>query len=177
MGGKCNSSYKLTQDVIRDGHGQRRRCFDPYGQDHVQISLLESRPFEGNIIDLVRVPAWKIDFIGEKEATETWNEVFKIRQRYESKVDAHFKDWIEDFSHWCVRAVGLVEDRCDVILALDKYISEVVYQPIGEAAHLKRSMFEMMLRHCREDDDTNRLARWFSDQIRNHQELHELVVG
>jgi hypothetical protein len=49
MGGKCNSAYKGVKDVLWDAAEHRRRCFDPYGAATAAVSLLNSRPFDGEI--------------------------------------------------------------------------------------------------------------------------------
>lgn len=172
MGGKCNKSYKLRQDPICDSQGQRRRCFDPYGQDQVRVSLLESRPFEGDKFELMMpLPAWQIDFVGEEQAVATWDQVFQIRRRYEAKINAHFRDWIEGFAFWCAGDVGLIETRQQVISALERYLRVVIQTGDAEGAHLKRAMFEMMRQHCRDGDGADRLAAWFSTLVRTQRQL------
>jgi hypothetical protein len=176
MGGKCNSAYKLSQDVICDGAGQRRRCFDPYGNQSAQVSLIGSRPFEGNVVDLFPLPAWQIDLLGEPEAVATWDQVFHIRRRYEGKVNAHFRDWIEQFAVWCDREVGLIETRQQVIGAIDRYMLAVLQRDHGEASHLKRGTFEMLRQHCHEGDGSDRLVAWFSGLVRGQRQLREAAA-
>jgi hypothetical protein len=50
------------------------------------------------VVDLFPLLAWHIDLIGEPEAVTTWDHVFDIRRRYEGKVNAHFRDWVEQFA-------------------------------------------------------------------------------
>lgn len=176
MGGKCNSAYKLSKDVICGTTGQRRRCFDPYGEQHAQVSLLGSRPFEGNVVDLFPLPAWHIDLLGEPEAVTTWEQVFDIRRRYEGKVNAHFRDWVEQFAFWCEREVGLIETAPQVLDALDRYMTAVLGREQGEASHLKRGTFEMLRQHCHIGDDVDRLVAWFSGLVRGQRQLRELAA-
>jgi len=46
MGHKCNSKYKLAEDILFDESGVRRKSFFPYRfQDKIQIDLDQSVPF------------------------------------------------------------------------------------------------------------------------------------
>lgn len=176
MGSKCNSAYKLSQDVICDGTGQRRRCFDPYGDQHAQVSLVGSRPFEGNVVDPFPLPAWQIDLLGEPDKVATWDQVFRIRLRYEGKVNAHFRDWVEQFAVWCDREVGDIVTRGQVVDALDRYMLAVLLRDHGEAAHLKRGTFEMLRLRCQEGADPDRLVAWFSGLVRGQRQLREAAA-
>jgi len=86
MGGKCNRAYKKDQDIICDDNtGQRRRCFDPYGENWATVSLMASRPFEGESVGPFRLPAWQVDLLGDALSVATWDQIFQIRHRYLSE--------------------------------------------------------------------------------------------
>jgi len=168
MCGKCNASYKLAKDVICDDANNRRRCFDPYGTDRVEVSLLNSRPFEGELIDGVfTLPAWEIDFIGEADRAKTWECVFKIRPRYKANVlDAFFRDWILHFAFWCARGSLAVNTHDEVVAALDWYIQVVLQEREANSSFLQRATFSMIRKRCAEGDEDDRLADWLSALVR-----------
>ena len=99
MGDRCNSSYKHRQDMLKRGDGTRRRAFDPYGIETVEISLDNSEPFAGAD---GRLPRWEIEFNRDNEEAGTWDEVFHIRERYKRDVlDRSFNNWLRGFTSWC----------------------------------------------------------------------------
>lgn len=78
MGNKCNRSYKGQKNLLLNEDGERRRSFNPYGNDFVKISLRNSRlPLSSN-----EDSNWVIDFFPPSEEAETWDDVFLIRTRY-----------------------------------------------------------------------------------------------
>jgi hypothetical protein len=83
MGHKCNSSYKLAQDILYNDDGSRRKSFDPYNHTGVKISLDNSQPFAGAN---GTVPQWQIEFEPATEEITTWDTVFKIRERFKNNV-------------------------------------------------------------------------------------------
>lgn len=149
MGHKCNSSYKLVQDILRNLDGTRRRSFDPYGAiTGIRISLVNSEPFAGAD---GQTPAWTIDFEPEGEEATTWDEVFRIRERYRRDVlDADFKRWLEDFGRWCRRQHADLNGEDDLLSALQGFAEDHEEMGLRERAFLKASMFRMLLRHCQD---------------------------
>ena len=94
MGPKCNSSYKLAQDVLRNSTGVRRVCFDPYAAPPVRVSLMGSKLFarEGGL------PEWHIDFEGDAARIQTWDAVFDIKRRFvDDHLDSIYKNAIKVF--------------------------------------------------------------------------------
>ncbi|MEQ1712453.1 MAG: replication protein RepA [Hyphomicrobium sp.] len=77
MGDRCNSAYKRNQDILFDAQGQRRRCFDPYGQLVCSVSLAQSRPFEGQD---GRTPMWMIE-LGQTQGNRVWLELKSLAAR------------------------------------------------------------------------------------------------
>src|SRR5207248_2730489 len=99
-----------------------------------------------------------------------------IRDRYEGKVSAHFRDWIEHFAVWCEREVGLIETPPDVVAALTRYIEMVLQRTHGDGSHLKRAMFEMMHQRCEGGDVSARLTSWFSNLVRSQRQLLQVAA-
>jgi hypothetical protein len=86
MGNKCNSGYKKKQDMLRRDDDSFRKSFNPYNHEKIEICLNNSKPFAGERGTTgEKLPQWKIDFIPNSEEITTWDEVFKIRERYEKK--------------------------------------------------------------------------------------------
>lgn len=162
MGGKCNRAYKQAQDIICDETGQRRRCFDPYGERQATVSLMASQPFEDCKTGPFPLPVWQVDLLGDADSVATWDQVFQIRRRYENKVQAHFRDWMEHFANWCAREVGLITTQQEVISTLERYLNSVLQRTHDDGAHLKRAMFEMLRQKCAESDISDRLTSWLS---------------
>ena len=106
MGAKCNSRYKGQQDILLDSEGLRRVCGDPYCSPEIQVSLLKSRPFEGDTVNLVTCPKWVIEWEGgEADKLQTWEAVFKITDRYKaSSLNPNFRDWVGHFVQWAAKA-------------------------------------------------------------------------
>ncbi len=95
MGNKCNSRYKLAQDILTKKDGTRRKSFDPYNHGEISLSLNNSQPFAGKNGQL---PRWQIEFSPNTEEIITWDEVFHIRERYEKNVlNEEFKSWLRSF--------------------------------------------------------------------------------
>lgn len=81
MGGKCNKSYKLQQDLLFKNN-IRRKALNPYGTINAEISLINTDP----ITLLDDKPNWNISISPDIEETRTWNEVFSIEQRLKENV-------------------------------------------------------------------------------------------
>lgn len=171
MGGKCNRAYKQAQDIICDDTGQRRRCFDPYGENCATVSLMESRPFEGGGPGPFPLPIWQVDLLGDENLVATWDQVFQIRRRYQCKVEAHFRDWMEHFANWCVRQMGLITTREEAIAALERYLDFVLQRTHDDGAHLRRAVFEMLRQKCEVSDISDRLTSWLSDLVSSQRQL------
>lgn len=171
MGGKCNRAYKQALDIICDDAGVRRRCFDPYGDNWATVSLMASRPFEGEDAGPFPLPVWQIDLLGDADSVATWDQVFQIRRRYQGKVEAHFREWMEHFAIWCEGQVGLVTTQEEVTAALEQYLNFVLQRTHDDGAHLRRAVFEMLRQQCAESDISARLTSWLSALVRGQRQL------
>lgn len=162
MGQKCNSKYKLAQDILWRADGTRRFSFDPYGDvTSVRISLVESQPFAGKD---GQVPAWNIELQPGSDQVATWNEVFRIRDRYERDIlDPSFKSWLNEFSTWCRYAHLSLDGQEDLLAALKKYAE--VHETFGlhDRSFLKAALFRMLLKHCSDGDE--RLSQFLRDLV------------
>lgn len=81
MGGKCNKSYKLQQNILFKNN-IRRKALNPYGNTKAEICLLRTPVI--NLLD--EKPDWIITISPDIEETRTWNEVFSIESRLKETV-------------------------------------------------------------------------------------------
>jgi len=172
MGSKCNSRYKLQQDIIVDALGARRLCCDPYDSPELMLSLDGSRPFEGDLVGLIRCPEWDIQWAGGDPARlETWEATFDIAARYRSSsLNPNFRSWIDHFAQWVVRIdrpVGALED---VRSALRDFAQTAVPEGWSEAAFLKRAMLLMLAHRCDYTEEGARLADWLRGLVASFKE-------
>ena len=149
MGHKCNSNYKLSQDILRGTGGVRRRSFNPYGMvAGIRISLSESEPFAGRD---GQTPAWQIAFDPDSEEVTTWDTIFRIRTRYARDIlDEEFKNWLTNFWDWCRRAEINLNSERTLLHALERYVGCHEDCGLSDRSFLKAAMFRMLLKHCQE---------------------------
>jgi hypothetical protein len=151
MGNKCNSRYKLAQDILYKEDGARRRSIDPYGIVTVSVSLAGSQPFAGKD---GKLPAWTINFNPDSEESETWDSVFQIRDRYRRDVlDVRFNNWLEHFASWC-RSANIVPDTDDALIdALRRYTEHLRSTALQDGNFLRGEVFDLFRAHCEGGDD------------------------
>lgn len=98
MGGRCNKSYKLQQDVLFSG-GVRRKSLNPYGNAVVDISLNNSDLFGEEDF----LPLWDIQLVPDTEEARTWESVFSIRDRLsDSVLKPSYDRVLNEVSDWFV---------------------------------------------------------------------------
>ena len=168
MGGKCNSRYKLTQNILFDPiTGNRRACCDPYDSPSISLSLADSRPFEGASVDLVTCPDWVIRWEGgDPHKLQTWEAVFAISDRYrESSLNPNFRGWIDHFCQWAARQPNDADSPELMQKLLAEFAEIVVPEGYSDSAFLKRATFQMLADRCDEAEDGRRLFEWLHDQI------------
>lgn len=147
MGNKCNSCYKLAQDILWREDGTRRISFDPYNHTRVDISLESSQPFAGENGEL---PRWQVDIVPNTAEAATWDEVFHIRQRYVRDVlNPSFKDWLKSFGDWFKNNTEIdpVTDH-DLLMAIRRYADNLELMGLSGREFLRARVFRMLQRHC-----------------------------
>lgn len=161
MGGRCNSSYKRTQDPLRGEDGVRRLAFDPFLSEGVTIS------FNNSLIDELTtgpiVSEWVIDFYPASESVETWDNIFDIRKRWTKNFldEATIEKWLGEFRSFCKYAkiqITLDEDLVEAINRYQGYLSECGFS--GQA-FLKAAAFQLLHRKC--EAGSERLLPLFRD--------------
>ena len=146
MGHKCNSHYKGAQDILYSDNGKRRKSFDPYDHRGIRVSLMNSQPFAG---EDGKVPSWQIEFTPITEEIITWDNVFRIRERYKRDIlDPWFGRWLEEFRAWCRSQPPVVRSDAELIAALDSYVCYHEQMGFGDRSFLKAAVFQMLHKHC-----------------------------
>lgn len=102
----CNQRYKRTEDTLfKDSIP--RKAFFPYGKKFSDINLLDSDPLNDDYL-----PRWVINFSPECERTETWDEVFKIRDRVQfSVLKAFYSDWLTELCNF-LKNLNKLSEKC-----------------------------------------------------------------
>jgi hypothetical protein len=163
MGNKCNSRYKLAQDILKWEDGSRRRSFYPYNHGNVGVCLDNSVPFCGTD---GKIPAWHIEFDQDGEEVTTWDHVFHIRERYKRDVlDPHFSLWLREFGSWCKSAGIRYTSDQDIVGAIERYTE--YWQSIGfrDRAFLRAAVFRMLSRQCNHGNQSQRLLSLLKDLV------------
>lgn len=147
MGNKCNF-YKSNDDVLYDRAKNRRCSFDPYQSTGIKVLLKNSVPFAG----VRNRPRWEIEFENETEEIRTWEEIFRIRERYGSSLlDARFNTWMTQFARWCKRSRSVNNDQ-DLVDALKEHELNLEDDGFDGQAFLTLAVFQMLRSYCEQGD-------------------------
>jgi len=155
MGNKCNSRYKMAQDILTKDDGTRRKSFDPYSYNGtgIQLFLENSQPFAGKQTGTGQLPRWQIEFEPNSEEVLTWDEVFHIQERYKRDIlDAEFKTWLGQFKYWC-KSRNIVPSSDQELL--DEIAGYATYNEslgMSDRAFLRAAVFRMLHAHCNSGD-------------------------
>lgn len=174
MGTKCNSRYKLQQNILFDpASGNRRTCCDPYDSPSIALSLNDSRPFQGPRVNLVTCPEWVIQWQGgDPEKLETWESVFAISERYrESSLNPNFRSWIDHFCQWAAPQPNAADSPALMRNLLNEFAEIVVPEGYSEGAFLKRATFQMLAFQCNVTESGLRLFDWLNGLILERRAL------
>ena len=158
MGDRCNAVFKGDIDILLDAAGQRRQCFDPYGDLYGSLSLMESRPFEGPD---GASPDWVVD-LGQSPESQTWDQVWQIKIRYKRDVlDQEYRHWLEHFAQWCRVSGRVPTNGAEVLQVLDDYLVGAIQEGFADRAFLKKAVFEMLKENVSTGPYSERLTRFF----------------
>jgi len=162
MGGRCNSAYKGTADVLWDG-GTRRRAFFPYDHAGVCVSLANSLPFGGGTDGAH--PRWDVSFVPPSAEAQTWDSVFKVRERYVRAVlEPYYETWLQRFADFCkVNGIAPVNAQ-RLIDALDRFRRFNEAEGFSDRGFLKAAVFEVLIHHCQQGNQ--RLIDLLQDVLR-----------
>ena len=145
----CNTDYKKDQDPLWNGT-LRRTALNPYGDTEVAVSLINSVPFGGS---KPYHPEWRIDFQPNSPEVSTWNDVFKIRYRYENDIlDKYYMSWLKQFGDSCARLDLQPTDKNELLSATQLYRDLKALEGLSNWAFLKTAVFDMLIHHCQQDN-------------------------
>jgi len=97
----CNSDYKGETDIIKNGQS----VFYPFGKNHplIKIEVTVNKLGLTNLVNkigeekkLLDKNEIKIDFDIKDVKIDSWDNIFKIRDRYFGKIADHRISWIDD---------------------------------------------------------------------------------
>jgi len=159
---ECNTHFKRVSDVLFDSQGRRRRCSDPYAGPTYHIRLASSVLFAGNVKSGYRLPRWQIDFVGAPpEQAETWDEVYKIRERYTRDIlDENFLSWVQHFAAFFINRNGRGRTAFEVAGELPRYIDDIIQYRIADRAFLKLEAFRLIHAGCESPNQGHDVRQW-----------------
>lgn len=164
----CNRDYKHNQDILIDPKGFRRHVFDPYDCNPTMISLANSDLISNSFPIKFK---WKIEFLTQVEASETWDQVFSIRTRYERDIlNQYFDTWMENFRKKCEmdRKRGYIlpsSTDVEVRERLSFYQEDKSESPsIGLAGFLEPLAFSLLLQLY--DEGNERVVNLIRDAVK-----------
>lgn len=141
MGRKCNSLYKGETDPLHDESGGRRRVLNPYAGVSFGLSVLMTGVFD---IDNVLGLDWRINFVPASEESETWDEIFHVRERLERDVfEPYWTEWLGEF----VVFANELRSADDVAVqdALIRYCRVLRRYGLRDHGFLRLAFFELVL--------------------------------
>jgi len=163
MGNRCNSSYKRTLDPIRN-ESTPRIAANPFGISSYAVTFQNSDPFGGA---RQGTPRWQIDFVPATPETDTWDQVFSIKRRYENNhLIPSYETWLEEFRGWCLSFGILPRTDPELLDALKRYLDFKRSEGLNDRSFLKAAVFEMLLNHCQAGNE--RLLKLLKDVVSNN---------
>ena len=161
MGTKCNSSYKGSQDIIRDQTGARRLCFDPYVASPVQVSLIASRLFAKNN----GLPDWEVDLQGDAGRIETWDAVFDVKRRFiDDHLDSIYKNALKVFGTLWRKRPDVLPGNVGVCDALRHLADLSRVKGVTDRAFLETAVYELLVARCEAGgEESDRIVAEFTN--------------
>lgn len=153
MGGKCNSRYKLAQNILYTANnGGRRAAFFPYQSPGLEVSLDTTTPNSDDENQLFS--DWAITFAQPCEEVETWDTVFSIRERYQRDIlDVEFYDWLYEFSSWANMDMAPVDTNYDLLQSITRYTQYLSDCGFRDRAFLKAAVFKLLHKLCNDGNE------------------------
>ena len=144
MGGRCNSRYKGTVDILYQ-QGGRRKAINPYGDFSASISLVNTNPFGNSKNE----PDWEIDLVPDNEEVQTWENIFSIRKRLkESVLVPNYESTLAELSEWFeIKEKSIDSNDEQVLASINEFASYKKRHPDQGLGFLKDKIVEMIAYH------------------------------
>lgn len=140
-GKKCNMQYKRTTDPLLGANGVRRHVLNPYSGKYFELSLMATVVFgPGNVMGM----DWQIDFEPESPESETWDAVFKIRERLKRDIfEPYWETWLGEFSGFAKQLSP--QGGIDLSDALTRYCRYLSGRGLNDRAFMQLAFFRLVL--------------------------------
>jgi hypothetical protein len=140
MGTICNRSYKGAQDILLDELNQKVDCFDPYGNEHVTLSL------DGTVLlpGAGAGPAWALTFDPDVRS-RNWRRIFKLESRIRANIlEKQYQTWLKHFITYAHRNEIDIAAKDGAIEAIAKFKATCDMESLPTVARLKASFFALV---------------------------------
>lgn len=140
MGTTCNRSYKGAQDILMDDDNQRVDCIDPYGQEHVSLSLNGTVLLPGGGAG----PNWTMIFDPDLRS-RNWRRVFNLETRLRVNVlEKQYQTWLKHCISYARENNIDLSSRNGALEAVGKFKNTCKYETFPTIGRLKTSFFELI---------------------------------
>ena len=145
---KCNRIFKKAEDILHKKDGTRRKAFYPFQLNGISIEVRlngSTLPTANN-----KKGVWHITFVPDVEEVHTWDNVFKISDRYKKNIfEDEYGSWLINFIYIARSFSGTNQAWTEgtVKTALDKYINTLNQENIDkyqDKIFLKHSLFRFI---------------------------------
>lgn len=146
----CNAKNKGAKDVFYAEDGNRRAFVYPYNRHlSVELDFSDSTIPQTDINN--QAGQWEITFNPDNAETETWDEIFNIKNRY--LVDfllPHYETWITDFVLDCIES-GILLNEIDIIREQLSLFGRSFNRKWYEQANIIKGPLFSFLANCNND--------------------------
>lgn len=153
----CNRDYKKNKDILYNENHIRRKAFDPYNFTPFEISLIDSTVIENTSPLKFN---WVITFDNNSEESETWDDVFSIKERYKRDIlDQYFDKWLSGYMKKCMndRRRGIINKNFSFVQVREHlmyFLQDKTENPnIGMAGFLEPLAFTLLIKMYDEHDE------------------------
>lgn len=139
----CNSRYKFQNDTLYkdENKTERRKVFYPYDDSSNDTITVKISP-NGSSND-VSSDDFEVALNGPQsihEEIESWNDIFKIKKRYKSKIIKQKKRWIDQLKHILKKQQRKNDFNLNSFLT--EYLDVLTFAGFDDKAFLKKAVFD-----------------------------------
>lgn len=152
MGTNCNRSYKGAADILLDELNQRADCMDPYGNEHVTLSLAGTVLLPGS----GQGPAWVLSFNPDMKS-RNWRRVFNVETRLRANVLARYQTWLGELNSYAQKRDFDLRTMNGALKAIRGFRDTCQYETLTAIARLKTNFFEMIEAELNDPESSDRM--------------------